>query len=473
MNYILNFDLDPGKSSIIKVIGVGGGGSNAVNHMFHRGIKDVNFVVCNTDAQALNSSPVSVKLQLGASLTLGRGAGSKPEVGRMAAEESIDEIKEILQNNTSMVFITAGMGGGTGTGAAPVIAKTSKSMGILTVGIVTIPFSFEGPERINQAIKGITEMQDHVDSLLVVSNDKLREIFGNLAISEAFSRADDVLATAAKGIAEIITVPGYVNVDFADVETVMKDSGVAVMGSGMAEGENRAVRAIEAALASPLLNNNEIRGAKSILLNFTFGENELTMDEVTEVTDYIIASANRQMSMIWGMGSDPSLGEKLNVTIIATGFEMNSIPELYVGKKKVDFVPLRDEKSHSNVNQPVSNPTQQAFPFEFEQKTQEEYILLDQGREQEEAERARKMAERVRNLKETHEQLKAAGYSSSTPENEIERLEKEPAFKRNKIDLSTSKKPESDDISRYRLSEDESEGPRLRKDNSYLHDKPD
>jgi cell division protein FtsZ len=475
MSDILNFDLHPERSSIIKVIGVGGGGSNAINHMFHRGIKDVNFVVCNTDAQALSSSPVSVKLQLGESLTEGRGAGSKPDVGRQAALESIEDIKGILSSNTSMAFITAGMGGGTGTGAAPVIAKAAKEMGILTVGIVTIPFGFEGPERINHAIKGINEMQDHVDSLLVINNEKLREVYGNLTLSEAFARADDVLTAAAKGIAEIITVPGYVNVDFADVQTVMTDSGVAVMGSGTAEGENRATKAIEAALASPLLNNNEIKGATSILLNITSGQQEITMDEISEITDYVIASSAKDTSLIWGMGSDSNLEDKVSVTIIATGFEMNSIPELYVGKKKVDFVPLREDRKKSNVQDNPVNPLQQTFEFDLNSdgKT-EEYVLLDQSASDRNADsNEKKMADRVRNLKETHQRLKEAGYTSGSRDNEIEEMENVPAYIRKNLKLDPDPHSENEEVSRYRLSDEDKDSPKLRPDNSYLHDNVD
>ncbi|MEE9461091.1 MAG: cell division protein FtsZ, partial [Bacteroidales bacterium] len=253
---LINFELPVNKSREIKVIGIGGGGSNAVNHMCKQGIKDVDFIICNTDAQALVSSPVPVRIQLGESLTEGRGAGNKPEIGRQAAIENLQDVIEALEGNTKMVFLTAGMGGGTGTGAAPVIAKATKELGILTVAIVTIPFRFEGQQRINQAIEGINQLEEHVDSLLVINNEKLREIYGDLKLSEAFAKADDILSMAARGIAEIITVPGYINVDFADVETVMKDSGVAILGSGTATGEGRAVKAIETALNSPLLNNN-------------------------------------------------------------------------------------------------------------------------------------------------------------------------------------------------------------------------
>jgi cell division protein FtsZ len=312
----------------IKVIGVGGGGGNAVNYMQKQGIRDVDFVICNTDAQAMEMSPVQTRVQLGASLTEGRGAGNKPEIGKQAAIENIEDVKNALSNHTKMVFVTAGMGGGTGTGAAPEIAKACQEAGYLTVGIVTIPFRSEGRRRIKQAAEGIAELESYVDSLLVINNERIREMYGNLSISEAFSRADNVLATAAKGIAEIITVPGYINVDFADVETVMRKSGMALMGTGVSSGENRAEEAVEMALNSPLLNNNDIRGAKNILLNITSGEKEVTMDEVGLITDIVQNKAGFAADLIWGNGKDDSLGESLSVTIIATGFSTSNIPEL-------------------------------------------------------------------------------------------------------------------------------------------------
>lgn len=328
MSELLDFEMPEVNSSLIKVIGVGGGGCNAVNYMYNQGIKDVNFVVCNTDAQALNNSPIPNRLHLGSSLTGGRGAGAKPEVGCQSAIENLKDIEMMLSDHTKMVFVTAGMGGGTGTGAAPVIAKTAKEMGILTVGIVTIPFIFEGKSRINQALDGVEEMQKYVDALLVINNAKLREIYGNQTLSEAFSKADNVLSIAAKGIAEIITVHGYINVDFADVETVMRNSGVAIMGSGVAEGEDRAITAIKNALVSPLLNNNDISGAKNILLNITSFEPEITMDEVGQITDFVKDSVGDEASIIWGTGNDERLGGNVNVTIIATGFNISSIPEM-------------------------------------------------------------------------------------------------------------------------------------------------
>jgi len=306
--------------SIIKVIGVGGGGSNAVNHMYKQGIKDVEFVVCNTDNQALNSSPVPNRLQIGANLTEGLGCGANPEVGRNAALESKEQIREMLAG-TKMVFVTAGMGGGTGTGAAPVIAKIARDMDILTVGIITAPFSFEGKKKTAQAEAGIEALRQNCDTVLVILNDKLREIFGNLSINQAFAQADNVLTTAAKGIAEIITLAGYVNVDFQDVRTVMLNAGAAVMGSAETRGDNRAKKGAEGALASPLLDNRDIMGAKKILLSIISGvEAELQMDELTEITEYIQEQAGEDAEMIFGHGVDPELGDRIRVTVIATGF---------------------------------------------------------------------------------------------------------------------------------------------------------
>jgi len=314
------FEIPKHHKSIIKVIGVGGGGSNAVNHMYRQGIKDVEFVVCNTDAQALNSSPIPYKLQIGTNLTEGLGCGANPEVGRAAAVESKDQIREMLAG-TKMVFVTAGMGGGTGTGAAPVIAKIAKDMDILTVGIVTVPFSFEGKKKSAQAQLGIEALRASCDTVLVILNDKLREIYGNLAIGQAFGEADNVLTTAAKGIAEIITLAGYVNVDFQDVRTVMLNAGAAVMGSAETRGDNRAIKAAQQALASPLLDSKDIMGAKKILLSIISGEEaELQMDELSQITEYIQEQAGDEAEVIFGHGVDGDLGDRIRVTVIATGF---------------------------------------------------------------------------------------------------------------------------------------------------------
>ena len=317
------FDLPKDEPSIIKIIGVGGGGSNAVTHMYKQGIIGVDYAICNTDAQAMHLSPVPTKISLGQILTEGRGAGSKPSVGKQACVESLDEIKRFLDDGTKMVFITAGMGGGTGTGAAPIIAKASQELGILTVGIVTLPFTFEGKIRVGNGMEGLEELRKNVDCLVIISNDKLRDIYGNLSISQAFGEADNILCTAAKGIAEIITVPGYVNVDFEDVNTTMRGSGVAIMGTAAIEGENRAFRAADQALRSPLLEDNDIFGAKNILVNITSGVKEATMDEIFEITQFVQEKAGENANLIWGNCFDERLGEKLAVTIIATGFDVN------------------------------------------------------------------------------------------------------------------------------------------------------
>ena len=324
-----------GLQSIIKVIGVGGGGSNAVNHMYKQGIKDVEFIVCNTDNQALSNSPIPHKLQIGANLTEGLGCGANPEVGKNAALESKEQIREMLIG-TKMLFVTAGMGGGTGTGAAPVIAKIAKDMDILTVGIVTAPFSFEGKKKMGQASIGLESLRQNCDTVIVILNDKLREIFGNLSIGQAFAQADNILTTAAKGIAEIITLAGYVNVDFQDVRTVMHNAGAAVMGSAETRGENRARKSAEGALASPLLDNRDIMGAKRILLSIISGEEaELQMDELSEITEYIQGEAGEDAEMIFGHGVDPNLGDRIRVTVIATGFQSESQMVAKVVEKKV------------------------------------------------------------------------------------------------------------------------------------------
>ena len=348
---MMKFDLPIDNSSIIKVIGVGGGGSNAVNHMYKQGIKGVDFIVCNTDQQALDVSPVPLKIVLGASLTKGRGAGSLPEVGKNAAIETVEEVKAILANNTEMVFITAGLGGGTGTGAAPIIAQAAKEMGILTVGIVTIPFGFEGKKRKAQADEGLEALKQHVDTLLIISNDKLREIYGNLKVTEAFGHADDILATAAKGIADIITTTLQINTDINDVKTVMRNSGVAIMGSAQSSGDQRALRAVEQAMASPLLNDSNIKGARYVLVNVTCGEDEITMDELGEITDYIQDAAGMTAEVIKGYGVDASLGDKVNVTIIATGF--NSVSDIGIQIEKAPerkVFSLVDEPKIENVS---------------------------------------------------------------------------------------------------------------------------
>ena len=343
-------------NSIIKVIGVGGCGSNAVNHMFLQGIVGVDFIVCNTDRQALDISPVPHKIQLGPTLTEGRGAGMIPEMGMNAAIENIEEIREILSKNTKMVFVTAGMGGGTGTGAAPVIAQVAKDLGILTVGIVTVPFNFEGRKRRQQAEEGLDKMRQNVDTLLIINNERLREFGKNMSLSSAFSHADNVLTVAAKGIAEVISVTGTINVDFNDVNTVLRNSGQAIMGSAVAAGEDRALVAVKEALTSPLLNDNDINGASYVLLNITYGDHEVMMDEITEITDYIQDAAGATADVIWGHGYDAALGDKISITLIATGFSSSPITGFERAPER-KIVALEDENRKEIVS-PLESPVQ-------------------------------------------------------------------------------------------------------------------
>jgi cell division protein FtsZ len=505
------FDLPSHHKSIIKVIGVGGGGSNAVNHMYSQGIKDVEFVICNTDVQALKSSPVPTKLQIGANLTDGLGAGANPEKGRNAALESKEQIRELLGNNTKMVFITAGMGGGTGTGAAPVIAKIAKDMDILTVGICTSPFSFEGKKKMLQAIEGINELKEHCDTVLIILNDRLRDIYGNLSIKEAFGHADNVLSTAAKSIAEIITVTSNVNVDFEDVKTVMKNSGAAVMGSAVTCGENRARRAAEESLMSPLLDNMDILGAKKILLSITFGDkDELRMDELKEITDYIEEKAGDDGEMIWGYGIDPNLGENICVTVIATGFKEQ---ELKPAAKKTVY-DLESEKQIVPAVAPVvpekqislfdSRPEQVAkkpstFSFEMpkaekkeEPKKEEPKIVYDLESSKEtdinktseeiqpemkwELERSNEPSEAEEKkrilMEQSKERIKKLkGLSSNlnmNPEEFKEKLEV-PAYLRKNVNLQDQPHSSERNISRFNLNDDNE----ILGNNKFLHDNVD
>lgn len=527
---MLKFDSPKNQSSIIKVIGIGGGGSNAVNHMFNQGIEGVDFIVCNTDSQALNVSPIPLKIQLGMKLTEGRGAGSVPEKGKNAAMESIEDIKTILQNNTKMLFITAGMGGGTGTGAAPVIAELAKELDILTVGIVTIPFSFEGRKRKLQADNGINELRENVDTLLIICNDKLRELYGDLPLSEAFSKADNILAVAAKGIAEIITVAGYINVDFEDVKTVMQNSGVAIMGSGIAEGEDRALKAIESALSSPLLNDNDIEGASNILLYISSGNDEISMDEVTEITEYIQKEAGLNAEIIWGNGKDESLGNNISITLIATGFESKKIEHHHdtvkvektryvLGKenkkpevkedsrealqeiKKVEKINVLAENQNENnkeasFNQPsekpkitynlnegyVNNPENpltenlqrnsdnriENLPEKSEQPEKSE--VLNSAHEDHEVDTEKSNAEKK--SKERIQKLRDLSIKLKTPGGLAE-LEKEPAYVRRNVSLEENIPSTESEISRYSLSGNTENGFEMRSNNSFLHDNVD
>ncbi len=449
---LMPFNMPEKENSIIKVIGVGGGGCNAVNHMYQQGIKDVNFVVANTDAQALENSPVEIKVQLGATLTEGRGAGNVPDKGKQAAIENIDDIKELLNEGTKMVFITAGMGGGTGTGAAPVIAKTTKEMEILTVAIVTIPFRFEGQRRIRQAYEGIKELQNNVDSLLVINNEKLREIHGDLKLSDAFSHADDILTVAAKGIAEIITVHGHLNVDFADVQTVMKNSGVALMGSATASGEDRALEAIQQALSSPLLNNNDINGAKDILLNVTSGSEEASMDEIGKINEYVQEAAGYNADLIWGNTTDPKLGDKINVTVIATGFKTDIFPEMKEKEDKKEPNPKetqKEEKVNPNNNVFSLNETENDINSLFnttaektedntnetEAKRAEQFILKDELNENNEYEVRTSASNTIKKQYKAQQEKKKNSYSD-----DIDELENTPAYIRKGLKLKGEKK---------------------------------
>lgn len=503
---LIPFDLPKNNSSNIKVLGVGGGGSNAVNYMFRQGIEGVNFFVCNTDAQALDISPVPNKIQLGINLTKGLGAGNIPEVGRKAAIEDIDRIKETLESSTDMIFITAGMGGGTGTGAAPVIAQAAKELGILTVGIITIPFSFEGRKRRQQAEEGIKLLAKNVDTILIISNDKLRELYGNLNVAEAFAKADNVLATGAKGIAEIITRTGEVNVDFADVSTVMTNSGVAIMGSGTAEGENRALNAIETALSSPLLNDNQIKGAKNILLNITNGTEKFLLDEMMEITDYIVNEAGSSVEIIWGLGTDESMGAKINVTLVATGFDTgNKLYEIDSNPAPKKNVLQLDDKVNNTVVEwdgPFHTKTEESEKIELKktQKTSENTNHPDEKEgksatlisDNDIEEFKRKIAqhntgtytsvreknmpltdeEREQRVKERDERLKQMNTNIKTADG-LDDYEKQPAYVRRKVMLSPVPASNESQISRYMLSESMEKKVQIKSNNSFLHDNVD
>lgn len=522
MTDIVEFNLPKDRSSIIKVIGVGGGGSNAVNHMYHQGIKGVDFILCNTDAQALDSSPVPNKIQLG---TSGLGAGAVPTKARDEATEKVDEIRRMLGSNTKMLFITAGMGGGTGTGAAPVIAEIAKELGILTVGIVTLPFAFEGRKRKQQAEMGIKELRSYVDTLLVVCNDKLRQLFGNLKLSKAFSNADNVLTTAAKGIAEIITETGYINVDFEDVKTVMSDSGVAIMGNATAEGENRASKAIEEALASPLLNDNDIKGASDILLYISSGnEEEILMDEITEITDYIQEAAGQTAEIIWGNGFDENLGKKISVTLVATGFskkedlntglkedtnttriihklnpnkpaepetskpyedkdpapEIKLVPPKQYINETADTTSLASEQSTPKINseqkQERTGTIHKLYDEDNDQREEPESLTRSQVDNDTkttatEQSNQKEIMEREKSREERRKKLQ--GYSLLNTKKCLEEMEREPAYIRKAVKLKEVKPSGESHISRYSLFDDSTSGPEIRPNNSFLHDNVD
>jgi cell division protein FtsZ len=479
----MQFDIPKSEGNIIKVIGVGGGGSNAVTHMFKQGIVGVDFAVCNTDNQAMDLSPVPNKIQLGPELTEGRGAGSKPTVGREACLESIEVIRKFLENNTKMVFITAGMGGGTGTGAAPIVAKVAQELDILTVGIVTLPFTFEGRRRAKQATEGLEELKKNVDTIIIISNDKLRQMHGNLALSNAFAEADSILTVAAKGIAEIITVPGYINVDFEDVNTVMRGSGVAIMGSGQADGDDRAIRAVEAALTSPLLEENDIKGAQHILLNITSGTKEVTMDEIFEITEYVQEEAGFGTDLIWGNCYDADLGEKISVTVIATGFEQHGgmkKKEVPAAQKPKIVVPLDGEKKAKEdpLFEVGHNEGQSARTIEFDPMKanidkyykknysyDEPYIKGEENKRREQDENARREQERIRS-----ERVRMVNVKLNNPQT-VNEMENEPAYLRRKILLDDVPHSSDEHLSKWVITDEDE--PELRLGNSFLHDNVD
>ncbi|MBY5957542.1 cell division protein FtsZ [Membranicola marinus] len=477
----MEFDIPSREKSIIKVVGVGGGGCNAVTHMYRQGIVGVDFALCNTDHQSMDLSPVPIKIQLGPNLTEGRGAGSKPEVGKKACLESLDEIESFMADGTKMVFVTAGMGGGTGTGAAPIIAKTAREQGILTVGIVTLPFSFEGKSRIQYAEEGLAELTDNVDALIIVSNNKLREIYGNLRVSDAFSHADNILTTAAKGIAEIITVPGYVNVDFEDVNTVMRESGVAIMGIATGEGEDRASVAVREALDCPLLEENDIRGAKDILLNIASGTKEITMDEIFEITEHVQEAAGNDTNLIWGNCYDESLGEQICVTVIATGFNRGSSDE------------KEEEPANESVQAPKAQPTPvKAAPapgeIDFEVATHDHAstVIFDEKKERPSMD---EIAGNHNSMKEPFvEQKPVARKNVSISERSfkpsrldekkmyahknIVELENVPAYKRRRVHLDDPVDSSHEEGPSWTYNQEDDE-PEIRRNSPYLHDNVD
>ncbi len=494
------FDLPKDEPSIIKIIGVGGGGSNAVTHMYKQGIVGVDYAICNTDAQAMHLSPVPNKISLGQLLTEGRGAGSKPSVGKQACLESLEEIKDFLESGTKMAFITAGMGGGTGTGAAPIIAKAAQELGILTVGIVTLPFTFEGRMRVSNGMEGLDDLRKNVDCLVVISNDKLRQIHGNLSISQAFSQADNILCTAAKGIAEIITVPGYVNVDFEDVNTVMRGSGVAIMGTAAVEGENRARRAVDEALNSPLLEENNIRGAKNILVNITSGVKEATMDEIFEITEFIQEEAGNETNLIWGNCYDERLGEKIAVTIIATGFEAADRKNKMQGQNaqqapsnERQIVHLDDEAAgkkpqpslftitSDEAYAPVDEKAANSLEFEFDniretvdkirRQTPANEPFVHREVEDLSPEERRRRIEAAQRHREEVRNRPINVVKLNSPQTIID-LENQPAYLRKNINLDDVPDAERQEMSSWTISLEE-EGEIRMNGNSFLHDNVD
>lgn len=501
---IYKFDIQDSHKSIIKVIGVGGGGSNAVNYMFRQGIRDVEFLVCNTDSQHLKVCEVPNKIQIGINLTKGLGAGARPDKGREAALENKEDIRAVLSDNTKMVFITAGMGGGTGTGAAPVVAKIARELDILTIGIVTLPFRWEGSGKKGQATTGIAEMKECCDTVIIINNDKLQELYGKLQIKESFDKANDVLLTAAKSIAEVITVQSEINVDFADVERVMKNSGAAVMGSAIASGEGRAIRAIEQALYSPLIDGGNVFGAKNMLLSIAYGDTaDFTMDELTDITDYITEKVGDQADVIPGIGADPSLGDSIRVTIIATGFDASVQQDVKDSKKVIDLesskqitmfdiqAPVEKKKEiiyafEKPEKQPEVNKIEEEkiiyelkelpsarfdfvkketpvesreYIFDLKGETEIKSIMVSEDSKKKLAEQSEERIKRLNNL---------TSSQNLDPEEFKEKLEV-PAYLRKKVDLPEQPHSSEKSISRFSLNEDNE----LLGNNKFLHDNVD
>jgi cell division protein FtsZ len=478
------FNFKQEEPSIIKVIGVGGGGSNAVTHMYKQGIVGVDFAICNTDIQAMDLSPVPTRIQLGETVSAGLGAGSQPQRGKQACLESIEEIKQYLSNGTRMLFITAGMGGGTGTGAAPIIAKTAQEMGILTVAIVTLPFTFEGRKRVSQGYEGLDELKKNVDTIIVISNDKLRQIYGNLSVSGAFAQADNILTTAAKGIAEIITVPGYVNVDFEDVNTVMRGSGVAIMGIGTAEGDNRAKKAADAALSSPLLEDNNISGAKQILVNITSGTKEVTMDEIFAITEFVQEEAGDGANLIWGNCYDDTLGDKLSVTVIATGYDSRTQNPMNQGKnadgkivvsledeprkevKKVDFFGFGFDNTEGDNNTIEFESSRFSKPRPIQSFQPTEPYLKNEKTESDE-ERRRRLAQESQRRERLRSNVNSMKLNN--PQTVVE-LENEPAYLRRGVRLDNIPHSSEQTMSHWSIDENDNLNT---SGNSFLHDNVD
>ncbi len=437
----MQFEFPKNESSIIKVIGVGGGGNNAVSNMFEKGITGVDFIICNTDLQALNISEVPTKVRLGTNQTEGLGAGANPEVGKKAALESIEEVKDTLKDHTKMVFITAGMGGGTGTGGAPVIASMCKELGILTVGIVTTPFKFEGPKRVQQATQGVQELQDMVDTLIVIDNNNLHKILGSsITMKKAFEEADQILCNAARGIAEIITSEGYINVDFADICTVMRDGGKALMGTSEADGDGRALKAVEEAISSPLLDNVSIEGARAIVVNITASEDSLRMDETTEIVEYVQQTAGMDANIIYGIVYDEEMDESLRVTVIATRFS---------DKEEYGFI------------ENVKEVAREAHKTQLEEKTKQAPLRRVELKRLDKNERNSRI-----------KKLNSKTYDIHDPES-LHGLETTPAYLRKSINVDYDTPGKQPQLSRLSIEEDEEQNYRLKEKNSFLHDNVD